>query len=117
MMNNTSNEAASGEVSPNGAISKHSQKFQFSISRKQSGISGLQQDIRNYVKMYEKNGGNQQLMRSNYYYYDIDDYNLRNPGQSLLFDRVFYKNRLESGSLLLCGGGTSLSVTPFASII
>lgn len=115
MMNNTSNESASGEVGLNGAISKQSQKFQFSISRKQSGISGLQQDIRNYVKMFEKNGGNQQVMRSNYY--DIYDYNLRNPGQSLLFDRVFYKNRLESGSLLLCGGGTSLSVSPFASII
>lgn len=114
-MNRSSNEAAINEDGLNGAIGKHGQKFQFSISRKPSGISGFQQDIRNYVKRFEKDGGNQQRMRSNYY--DIDDYNLKNPAQNLLFDRVFYKNRIESGSLLLCGGGTAVSASPFASVI
>lgn len=114
-MKSSSNEAAINEDGLNGAIGKHGQKFQFSISRKPSGISGFQQDIRNYVKKFEKDGGNQLRMRSNYY--DIDDYNLKNPAQNLLFDRVFYKNRIESGSLLLCGGGTAVSASPFASVI
>ena len=116
-MNSSSNEVTTGEAGLNGAISRHGQKFQFFISRKPSGISGIQQDIRNYVKKFEKDGGNQQqLMKSNYC--DIDEYNLRNPAQSFLFDRIFYKNRIESGSLLLCGGGgTAFSASPFASVI
>lgn len=110
-MNINENEALTDEVGQNSTISKHCQKFQFSISRKPSGISGLQQDIRSYVKKFEKNGGHQQPTGSNHY--DIDDYNSRNPAQCLLFDRVIYNKRIESGSLLLCSGGTAFSGSHF----
>jgi hypothetical protein len=47
----------------------------------------------------------------------MDEYNLQASAQSLLFDSVILKNRIESGSLLVCGGGITISFSPFASFI
>lgn len=74
----------------------------------------LQQDIRNCIKKFEKenqeDGVKPNTKRSQYY--DPDE-----STQGLLFDRVFFKNRIKSGTLLLCAGGRSISFSPFASII
>ncbi|KAH7547691.1 hypothetical protein JRO89_XS14G0003100 [Xanthoceras sorbifolium] len=79
----------------------------------------FQQDIMKYVKNFEKDTDkvniDPKIITSTNY--DLDDYNLQTSSQSLLFDRVFLKNRLESGSLLLCSGGIAISSSPFASII
>ncbi|XP_021296268.1 uncharacterized protein LOC110425660 isoform X2 [Herrania umbratica] len=95
------------------------QKFQFSFSPKPGKICELQHDIRKYVKGFEKDIGkvniDSQVTRNRY---DPDEYNLQAKQQSLLFDHVFLRNRLESGSLLLCNGGClAASFLPFASVI
>ncbi|KAK6233702.1 hypothetical protein QUC31_006108 [Theobroma cacao] len=95
------------------------QKFQFSFSPKPGRICEPQQDIRKYVKGFEKDIGkvniDSQVTRNRY---DPDEYNLQAKQQSLLFDHVFLRNRLESGSLLLCNGGClAASFLPFASVI
>ncbi|KAK9283978.1 hypothetical protein L1049_012236 [Liquidambar formosana] len=107
------------KVSPNVTDSEQGRKFQFSFTRKPTETFGLQDEIRNYVKNFEKDiekdAVDSQIVKLNYY--DVDEYNLQLSSQSLLFDKVFYKNRIEFGSLLLCGGGIAISVSPFASII
>ncbi|CAI9102738.1 OLC1v1001057C1 [Oldenlandia corymbosa var. corymbosa] len=52
--------------------------------------------------------------RSNY---DAGECNLRGSIESLLFDRVFFSSRLESGSLHLCSGGLAISFSPFGSLL
>ncbi|KAL5735242.1 hypothetical protein ACOSP7_033103 [Xanthoceras sorbifolium] len=91
------------------------QRFSFEPSE----TFDFQQDIMKYVKNFEKDTDkvniDPKIITSTNY--DLDDYNLQTSSQSLLFDRVFLKNRLESGSLLLCSGGIAISSSPFASII
>ncbi|KAI9156734.1 hypothetical protein LWI28_011346 [Acer negundo] len=91
----------------------------FSFDCKPSENFDFQQDIMKYVKNFEKDADkvniDPKIITSNHY--DLDDYSLQASPQSLLFDRVFLKNRLESGSLLLCSGGIAISSSPFASII
>ena len=104
----------------NSTDGEWSLKSQFSFSPKPGQICELQQDIKKYVKGFEKDIGkvdiDSQITRRNSY--DPDEYNLQASQQSLLFDHVFLKNRLESGSLLLCNGGCiAASFLPFASVI
>ncbi|KAK2634515.1 hypothetical protein Ddye_029307 [Dipteronia dyeriana] len=91
----------------------------FSFDCKPSENFDFQQDIMKYVKNFEKDADkvniDPKIITSNHY--DLDDYSLQASPQSLLFDRVFLKNRLESGSLLLCSGGIAISSCPYASII
>ncbi|KAK1575804.1 hypothetical protein Q3G72_008457 [Acer saccharum] len=91
----------------------------FTFDCKASENFDFQQDIMKYVKNFEKDADkvniNPKIITSNHY--DLDDYSLQVSPQSLLFDRVSLKNRLESGSLLLCSGGIAISSSPFASII
>ncbi|KAK1555323.1 hypothetical protein Q3G72_024858 [Acer saccharum] len=91
----------------------------FTFDSKPSENFDFQQDIMKYVKNFEKDADkvniNPKIITSNHY--DLDDYSLQVSPQSLLFDRVSLKNRLESGSLLLCSGGIAISSSPFASII
>ncbi|XWS08196.1 hypothetical protein CRYUN_Cryun41cG0059100 [Craigia yunnanensis] len=117
---NGSMERTRDHFSLNGTDREWSRKFQFSFSPKSGQICELQQDIKKYVKGFEKGIGkvdiDSQITRRNSY--DPDEYNLQVSQQSLLFDHVFLKNRLESGSLLLCNGGCiAASLFPFASLI
>ncbi|KAM7512420.1 hypothetical protein LguiB_011295 [Lonicera macranthoides] len=69
-----------------------------------------------YIKNFEKDGfvSSDLVVRSNYR--EVELYNLH--AESLLFDRVLLKNRTESGSLHICGGGSfSFPFSPFASVI
>ncbi|GMI83318.1 hypothetical protein HRI_002001100 [Hibiscus trionum] len=100
--------------------SEWSRKFQFSFFPKPGPICELQQDIKKYVKGFEKDTENinidSQMIGGNRY--DPDGYSFQASQQSLLFDHVFLKNRLDSGSLLLCNSGSfSDSFLPFASFI
>ena len=49
--------------------------------------------------------------------FSIEDYDLQEYAEGLLFDRVSYKNRIESGSLHLCTAGIGFSFSPFASVL
>lgn len=101
-------------VSQDSANSKRSQKFQFTFAGKTTETFELQQDIKKYIRTFEKHDVVSENNRSNCY--NMDEYNLQASAQSLLFDKVILKNRIESGSLLVCGGIT-VSFSPFASII
>ena len=92
---------------------------EFSFARKSSESPDLQQDIQNYIrnseKGFKKGDIDLQLVRSNGC--DLGEYNLQAAAQSLVFDRVVMRNRIESGSLLLCNGGISVPFSPFASFV
>ncbi|XP_039071831.1 uncharacterized protein LOC120219049 [Hibiscus syriacus] len=104
----------------NSSDNEWNRKLQFSFSPKPGPICEIQQDIKKYVKGFEKdvgkiNNGSQIIQRNPY---DPNEYNLQASQQSLLFDHVFLKNRLDSGNLLLCSGGCfSASLLSFASLI
>lgn len=109
-----------GSMEQNSIDCKWNRKFQFSFSPKPGSICELQQDIKKYVKGFEKDTGkidiDSRIKQRNSY--DLDEYNLLGSQQSLLFDHVFLKNRLDTGSLHLCNGGCfSASFLPFASLI
>ncbi|KDP41052.1 hypothetical protein JCGZ_03158 [Jatropha curcas] len=116
---------SSKECSPDEIITKTSERhwgnrFQFSFSHNQNGTFGFQHDIGKYIKSFEKdskkvNSINSEILRSNNS--DLDEYNLKASAQSLLFDRVFFRNQTEYGKMLLCGGGLTISLSPFASVI
>ncbi|KAL4599290.1 hypothetical protein ACB092_11G116700 [Castanea dentata] len=101
-------------VSQDSANSKRSQKFQFTFAGKTTETFELQHDIKKYIRTFEKHDVVSENNRSNCY--NMDEYNLQASAQSFLFDKVILKNRIESGSLLVCGGIT-VSFSPFASII
>lgn len=79
----------------------------FSFAQKSSETSTLQQ----YIKKFEKSITKLPTMKSNCS--DLNDYSLQSSAESLLIDRVLLKNRIESGSLLLCSGGNKLSSKSF----
>lgn len=80
-------------------------KTHFSFGHKPTESIELQHDIKNYIKTFEKDKGLDDIAseksRANY---NVDAYSLLDVGESLLFDKVFLKNRQESGSLHICGG-------------
>ncbi|XP_038690276.1 uncharacterized protein LOC119989050 isoform X2 [Tripterygium wilfordii] len=94
-------------------------KFQFSFSPKSGETFELQEDIKKYVRDFEKDPENVNIkskdVRSSQY--DLEENSLYASRQSLLFDRVIFKNRTESGSMLLCGGCFASALSPFASAI
>ncbi|KAJ0101053.1 hypothetical protein Patl1_05787 [Pistacia atlantica] len=87
-------------------------KFSFGLSP--SDTLDCQPNIMKYVRNFEKDlekiNSDPQIVTSKQH--DLDEYNLQASSQSLLFDRVLLKNRLDSGSLLLCGGGIAFSSSP-----
>ncbi|KAM1706322.1 hypothetical protein EV1_027966 [Malus domestica] len=111
-------EPALNQISPNSA--KRGQDWKFSFAHKPTAETlDLQQDIRKYVRHFEK--GNEkddtelQIVRSNYC--DLGEYKLQTAAQSYLFDRVLFRNRIQTGGILLCGTGISNPFSPFASFV
>ncbi|KAL8117094.1 hypothetical protein AgCh_015125 [Apium graveolens] len=94
-------------------------KSQFSLAREPTVTTGLQQEIKSYITNsvvdVDKDDTNSKMRSSNSF--DIDDYDLLEHAEGLLFDRVTYKNRIESGSLHLCTAGIGFSFSPFASVL
>lgn len=84
---------------------KQDKKFCFSFGHKPMESVQLQHDFRNFIKTFEKDkvidGISFQRSRDKY---DVDAYNLLDVNERLLFDKVFFKNRQEAGSLHICGG-------------
>jgi hypothetical protein len=100
-----SEEVSHGQVSST-ADSKETDsnsKTCFSFAQKPSEGAMLQQDIQQYIKKFEKNVSKLPTMRSSYG--ELRDYSFQTSAESLLFDRVILKNRIDSGRFLLCGGG------------
>ncbi|KAF2321279.1 hypothetical protein GH714_038470 [Hevea brasiliensis] len=92
-------------------VRRGSQRFQFSIARNQNVTFEFQNDIGKYVKNFQRQNErvdiNSQILRSNQS--DLEEYNLLASSQSLLFDALFFRNKIESGCMLLCGGGMTCS--------
>lgn len=82
-----------------------------------SDASTFEQDIRNlgklFPKEYRKAGDSCHIAASGRV--DMDEYSSKVPVEQFLFDRVTFRNRIESGSLLLCGGGMCSWFSPYAS--
>ncbi|XP_019453471.1 PREDICTED: uncharacterized protein LOC109355025 isoform X2 [Lupinus angustifolius] len=74
----------------------------FSFSEKPSETSGLQQ----YVKKFEKNVSKLPTTRPNF---RDCEYHYQSSAESVLVDRVLLRNRIDSGSLLLCCAGNMLT--------
>lgn len=115
----SSQEPALEEVTLNSSETPDSRRLQFSFAQKPNDSIELQQDIRKYVKSFEKDTEktaiNSKILRSNHF--DLDEYNLQASRQNFLFDTVFLNNRIQSGSVLLCDGGMGVSFSPFAAVI
>uniref|UniRef100_A0A803N6D6 Uncharacterized protein n=1 Tax=Chenopodium quinoa TaxID=63459 RepID=A0A803N6D6_CHEQI len=79
----------------------------------------LEEDIRNYVKSFSKDSGGETSNSDNTRTSTrrIEDYNCEVPAEKLLLDRVTFRSRIESGGMLLCGGGAGFSVAPFSSVL
>ncbi|KAL8248958.1 hypothetical protein R6Q59_005826 [Mikania micrantha] len=77
-------------------------KFLFSFGQKQTDNIKLQHDIESYIKIFEKDKNIDQITSTNNY--NADAYELLAVNDGLLFDKVFFKTRQESGSLHICGG-------------
>ncbi|KAF4384679.1 hypothetical protein F8388_003986 [Cannabis sativa] len=109
------------QSSPTGINEGRGWKSQshFSFARKATETPELQQDIQKYIRNSEKGVKkgdiNSQFVRSNGC--DLGEYELQAASQSFVFDRMVMRNRIESGSLLLCNGGIPLPFSPFASFV
>ncbi|XP_043725879.1 uncharacterized protein LOC122672479 [Telopea speciosissima] len=80
--------------------------FQFSFSHEPMKTQGLFDDIRSYIKKFEKEThNNERDCQTRLSSYDADDYKSHFLAESLLFDKVILKNKIQSGSLLLCASG------------
>ncbi|CAN1263619.1 hypothetical protein LINPERPRIM_LOCUS11670 [Linum perenne] len=104
-------ELAAGEVSAGSLETQSARSFQFSFTSKSNDSLDIQQDIDKYTKGSVK--GIERIDTDNHscYEYDLDEYELQSSQQSMLFDRVFFRNRIASGSMLLCiGGGFGISI-------
>ena len=79
----------------------------------------LEQDIRNYVKNFSKGSrresSNSQLAGT--IRKSTEECTCLVPVEELLLDRMIFRSRIESGCMLLCGGGFGLPRVPFASIL
>ncbi|PON59700.1 hypothetical protein PanWU01x14_157570 [Parasponia andersonii] len=106
------------KFSPTSTNAARDSKSHFSFARKPTETPDFQHDIQKYIVNSEKGskkGGINSLVRSKSY--ELGEYNLQAAAQSFVFDRVVMKNRIESGSLLLCNGGISVSFSPFSSFV
>ncbi|XP_028775568.1 uncharacterized protein LOC114732164 isoform X5 [Neltuma alba] len=90
--------SAQCQFSPGGS------KFQFSFAKKPFETSDPHHGIQEYIKNFDKNVLKLSNVRSSNYY-DLDRYDYSPSAENLLTDNVLMKTRVESGSLLLCGGG------------
>lgn len=94
-------------------------KPQFSFTPMPSATNSFKDDISNYVKIFSKVSGNESSNSHTVIlnHKNTEDYNCEYPMEKLVLDRVTFRNRIESGSILLCGGGVGVSLAPFSSVL
>lgn len=100
---------------PTANSSNTSQFYQFSFAGKRPEDVRPQEDIRSCIKNFERETKTDVDLEASNSYYDAEEYSIQGHMESLLFDRVLYNRRIESGGLLLCGG--AISSLPFASVM
>lgn len=88
-------------------------KAQFSFTKKPHESYGIKQDIGKYIQKDDNELGVVSVKHCDM----MNDTNLKKPRESLLFDRVVFRSRIESGSLLLCGVSSAACSSYYASII
>ncbi|XP_061999709.1 uncharacterized protein LOC133717090 [Rosa rugosa] len=104
-------EPTLNQISPHSA--NRAKDWKFSFAHTPAETLELQQDIRKYIRHFEKDDMELQCVRS--ISCDLGEYSLQDAAQSYMFDRVLFGNRIESRGILLCGSGISSSFSPFAS--
>lgn len=82
----------------------NTQLVEFSFSHKEFEKTGPQEDIKSYIKNFERGPKKENDLETTSSYYDPGEYNTRDYTESLLIERVLYRTKMESGRLLLCGG-------------
>lgn len=91
------------------------QLYQFSFADKKSETVGPKEDIRNYIRNFERGAKKDLDFEETRSYYDAGEYSAHGHRESVLIDRVLYSSRIESGGLILCGG--AVPFLPFASVM
>ncbi|KAL0464213.1 UNVERIFIED_CONTAM: hypothetical protein Slati_0308900 [Sesamum latifolium] len=91
------------------------QLYQFSFADKKSENVGPKEDIRNYIRNFERGAKKDLDFEETQSYYDAGEYSAHGRRESVLIDRVLYSSRIESGGLILCGG--AVPFLPFASVM
>ncbi|KAK1423702.1 hypothetical protein QVD17_19010 [Tagetes erecta] len=81
---------------------EQNKKFIFSFGHKPTESIKMQHDIESYIKTFEKDKSTNGM--TSRYNYNKDAYELLDVNASLLFDKVVFRNRQETGSLHICGG-------------
>ncbi|KAG7012979.1 hypothetical protein SDJN02_25733 [Cucurbita argyrosperma subsp. argyrosperma] len=115
----TASESEQYNLGQTSYRSSNLSKSQFSFSNKPQETYGIiQQDIGKYIQKCEKDGNKSRVV-SMKKQCDIimNDRNMEKASESLLFDRLVFRNRIESGSILLCGVSSSATSSYYASII
>ncbi|XP_042029028.1 serine-rich adhesin for platelets-like isoform X2 [Salvia splendens] len=90
-----------------------SQLYEFSFADRRVDDVRPEEDIRSYIKNFERETKKDIDSEASISYYDAEEYSIGGQLEEVLFDRVLYHSRIESGGLLLCGG--AISCLPFAS--
>ncbi|GMG99516.1 hypothetical protein Nepgr_001356 [Nepenthes gracilis] len=88
----------------------------FSFAHKQTDGSTLEHNIRDYyVKNFAKDNGNKShcTLVGRSAHHDWYAYSRQIPSEQILFDRISFKKRIESGSLLLCCGSIGFPLPLF----
>ncbi|KAK4761216.1 hypothetical protein SAY87_006109 [Trapa incisa] len=109
------------EPGSSSSTNVESRGSKFSFSGMRSSYTDLQQDIRKYMKSIKTNPTKDDDVHGSSRtssQYDYGAYNIQTTVQTRLFDRLMHKNQVESGSLLLCGGGIdAVMFSTFGSIV
>ncbi|KAI7745480.1 hypothetical protein M8C21_022582 [Ambrosia artemisiifolia] len=103
VVDSSCNELVMDRVVETSDSTERDKKFLFSFGHKQTESIKLPHDIECYLKTFEKDGCKDRRITSRNNY-NKDAYGLLDVNESLLFDKVLFRNRQESGSLHICGG-------------
>nr|XP_016487817.1 PREDICTED: uncharacterized protein LOC107807877 isoform X2 [Nicotiana tabacum] len=102
------------QVEQRGSDPARGQRFQFSFGHKSPENYPNHDDLRSYIKHFEKDA-NKNVLKSDgtRAFYDANEYKLQGHTESLLSGRVIFRNKIDSGSLHLCDGGFPITCFPF----
>ncbi|KAM0006876.1 hypothetical protein Hdeb2414_s0002g00061611 [Helianthus debilis subsp. tardiflorus] len=110
VVDSSCNEHVMDSVVETTDSTERDRKSLFSFGHKPTESIKLQHDIVCYIKTFEKDACIDGT--TSRYNYNTDAYGLLDVSESLLFDKVLFRNRQESGSLHICGG----VVVPFSPV-
>ncbi|MCL7032042.1 hypothetical protein MKW94_025820 [Papaver nudicaule] len=109
LVSGSSNRSPIGHQNKVYSDTTPTRNLQFSFACAQTEAVGIHNEIRGYIKKFEKESNKDVKDRmdvTSSTYYDADEESLV-LDERLLFDKVVFKSRIQSGSLLLCSSGTS----------